>query len=258
MKKDECLPICDMLDYKDKFSKDWVMFTKGRFRFQFRSSSNVNTNMDAHYYSVTVTTARMRDSNGSCFSEMNETECYAPPPLNEHYCITSSVVCDGINNCGVKDWFDEKKSDCDMPQPLLSWVSIFAVVSLIICTLLAGSHILLSSFPQGTTYFVFNSNEDNRFCLNPTLTVPDRQPVKERRKTFDYNSSDTSFDSDEEKETTMTDLYESPFNVEAEEKATLAKDKKQSVSKRLQQSIHSIAWRPSLRPTVLKKLEEVL
>ncbi|KAL3613097.1 hypothetical protein CASFOL_043062 [Castilleja foliolosa] len=205
MRKDQCLAICDMLDDKDKMLQDWVMFSEGKLRFQFRSSSNVNTNMNvAYYYSITVTTARKRPLNGSCFSEVNETECYAPPPVDKHYCITSAVMCDWINNCGVAAWFDENKSHCDNPHPQLSYVSIFAVMSLIIFSLMAGSHILLTSLPQASFFFVYNINEDNRFCIDPKKAFPELQsPIKETWKEDDPN--DSSDDSDNEEDSMLTD-----------------------------------------------------
>ncbi|KAI5640216.1 hypothetical protein NE865_07315 [Phthorimaea operculella] len=246
MRKDECLAVCDMLDYNDKFSKEWVMFTKGRFRFQFRSSSNVNTDMEANSYSVTVTTARMRPVNGSCFSKKNETECHAPPPHDKYFCITSAAICDGINNCGVSNWFDEKKNDCAVPYVQLSYVSIFAVIGLLIFSLLAGFHILLSNLPQASSFFVYVTNEDNRFCIDPTLTLPVREPlVRERKKNVEDDSSESSWDeSGDEEETLITDFNGSPSTRsrvslahemirQAKEKVLSAKDKEHSISKTL-------------------------
>lgn len=64
------------------------------------SPPTFNAGSQAHMYQVTATAARVRPPVGC--SASNETECSVS---NEGYCLTTGIVCDGINNCGVPNWY---------------------------------------------------------------------------------------------------------------------------------------------------------
>ncbi|KAJ2943528.1 hypothetical protein O0L34_g16637 [Tuta absoluta] len=170
MKYDSRFAICDEaeLTVQNVFSNYWTVFTQGRFRFQFRSNASINSDIEAHAYEVTATTARLRDQSKKSCSKVNETECWDPVD-DEYYCMTSGVVCDGIKNCGTVNWNDERMSDCDRPAQTIGFLPIIAVMSVLICALVALAHLLRQCLPQGKSFFIFHSDEVNKFCIDPVF-----------------------------------------------------------------------------------------
>ncbi|XP_072930377.1 uncharacterized protein [Epargyreus clarus] len=163
LKKNVCLRLCDFV--QDELASYIIFPVQSRLRFKFVSNSSINSDMNAYLYQVTATTARQRPPTG-CFKP-NETTCTVN---HRHYCFTSGVVCDGIRNCGVNDWFDERKALCGLPIEKLDVAPVVAVAAALLCALLAASHVLLRCLPpQGKSFFIFNANEDNRLCIDPLL-----------------------------------------------------------------------------------------
>ncbi|KAJ0183838.1 hypothetical protein K1T71_000261 [Dendrolimus kikuchii] len=168
MKKNKCLHLCDLLEERDSLTPYYVFTVKGRIRFSFLSNSSINADINAHLYQVTATSARLRPKKGCNLK--NETVC----SMNDaDFCFTSGVVCDGIKNCGVNDWFDERKSSCGLPVERLGYAPVIAVISAVICALIAAGHILLRCLPPlANSFFIFNANEDNRLCIDPVFKTP--------------------------------------------------------------------------------------
>ncbi|KAI5637526.1 hypothetical protein NE865_09813 [Phthorimaea operculella] len=195
MKYHSRFAICDEdeLEIQNVFSNYWTAFTRGRFRFQFRSNASINTDIEAYSYEVTVTTARLRPkSQKFCKSNKNETECWDPID-DEYYCMTNGVVCDGIKNCGTVNWNDERLSDCDRPTQIIGYLPIIAVMSVLICALLVLAHMLSQCLPQGKSYFVFHSDEINKFCIDPTFNEtrigsfePNEDPDRKKTKPVSF------------------------------------------------------------------------
>ncbi|KAH9628006.1 hypothetical protein HF086_017981 [Spodoptera exigua] len=170
MKKNKCLRLCDLIDSDDVFSEYFVITVKGRIRFKFLSNSSINSDINANLYQVTATSAREQPKT-KC-SPRNETLCVID---TQEYCFTNGVVCDGIKNCGVSDWFDERKSKCSLPVEYLTHGPVIAVIGAVFCALLAGGHILMRCLPpSANSFFIFNANEDNRLCIDPVFTSPDK------------------------------------------------------------------------------------
>ncbi|RVE46852.1 hypothetical protein evm_008497 [Chilo suppressalis] len=171
-KKRKCLAICNYLGDRDRESPYFIVPFKRNMRFRFISNSSINNDMDAHVYQVTATAGRESPKAGCNWR--NETMC----TISETgYCITSGVVCDGIKNCGVTDWFDERKSECEAPSERIGYAPVVAVIAVILCVLLAASHCMLRYLPtSANSFFIFNANEDNRLCIDPVLKPPDSAP----------------------------------------------------------------------------------
>ncbi|CAG9781927.1 unnamed protein product [Diatraea saccharalis] len=168
-KKNKCLGICNLTGDRDANSPYFVITIRPRIRFRYISNSSINSDMDANFYQVTATAARKQPSNG-CNSK-NETVC---DMQSDKYCFTSGVVCDGIKNCGVSDWYDERKSECETPSEHIGYAPVVAVVAVIICVVLAASHCMLRYLPMAAnSFFIFNANEDNRLCIDTVFKHPD-------------------------------------------------------------------------------------
>ncbi|XP_053624856.1 uncharacterized protein LOC128683344 isoform X2 [Plodia interpunctella] len=149
------------------------MSTRRQVKLHFMSNSSINSELNATQYQITATAARLKPPKG-CAKD-NETLCTT---LQDEFCFTSGVVCDGIKNCGVPDWFDERKSDCGMPEERLSYAPVIAVMAAVLCALMIVSHFMSRCLPPLTnTFFIFNTNEDNRLCIDPVLIPPDEVPL---------------------------------------------------------------------------------
>ncbi|XP_050357837.1 uncharacterized protein LOC126778392 [Nymphalis io] len=192
LKRWRCTRLCDLLD-REVYSPYFVFTVKQRLRFLFKSNSSINLDLNANFYQVTITSARMAPIRG-CYKR-NETVCTVD---QINYCFTTGVVCDGIKNCGVDDWFDERKSRCTLPVEKLGYAPVIAVVVVLLCAFVAGSHALLRCLPShAQSFFIFNANEDNRLCIDPILVpqgqAPDIEPFKRSSliPVFDSSSSDS-------------------------------------------------------------------
>ncbi|XP_045457276.1 uncharacterized protein LOC123667416 [Melitaea cinxia] len=177
LKRWRCVRLCDLLD-REVYSPYFVFTVKNRVRFLFKSNSSINSDINANFYQVTITAARRAPKSG-CFMR-NETICTVD---HIDYCFTTGVVCDGIKNCGVDDWFDERKSRCSLPVEKLGYAPVIAVMAALLCLLGAGGHILYRCLPPNAkSFFIFNANEDNRLCIDPVLVprgvAPDIGPFK--------------------------------------------------------------------------------
>ncbi|CAH4038383.1 unnamed protein product [Pieris brassicae] len=136
------------------------------------SEKIIHKNIQANFYQVTLTSARYKPRRGCTLK--NETSCTVG---QDHFCFTSGVVCDGIKNCGVDDWFDERKSTCSLPIERLSYAPVIAVLAAMSCALLALGHIIQRCLPPlADSFFIFNANEDNRLCIDPVLVPPNNTP----------------------------------------------------------------------------------
>ncbi|XP_026484154.2 uncharacterized protein LOC113392092 [Vanessa tameamea] len=177
LKRWRCTRLCDLLD-REVYSPYFVFTVKQRLRFLFKSNSSINLDLNANFYQVTITSARMAPKRGC--HKRNETVCTVD---QINYCFTTGVVCDGIKNCGVDDWFDERKARCTLPVEKLGYAPVIAVVVVLLCASVAGSHALLRCLPShAQSFFIFNANEDNRLCIDPILVprghAPDIEPFK--------------------------------------------------------------------------------
>ncbi|CAH1647629.1 unnamed protein product [Spodoptera littoralis] len=197
MKKNKCFRLCDLVASNDLLSDYFVITVKGRIRFKFRSNSSINSDINADLYQVTATSARAQPPT-NC-NPRNETLCVID---TQEFCFTNGVVCDGIKNCGVSDWFDERKSECGLPVEYLGHAPVIAVVGAIVCALLAGGHILMRCLPPlANSFFIFNANEDNRFCIDPVFVRPEKTSFevgRNRRASLipTFSSSSSSYQSD--------------------------------------------------------------
>ncbi|XP_041987741.1 uncharacterized protein LOC121739365 isoform X2 [Aricia agestis] len=167
---DSCVRVCSFAT-EDTVSPYIVMSVKQNLTFQFTSNSSINQYIFANFYQVTVTTARVKPPGGC--AKKNETSCTAN---GIDYCFTSGVSCDGIKNCGVEDWFDERRSECvDIEDNLKIW-SVLAFLALFLFIITTGCHLLIRCLPPITgSFFIFTANEDNRLCIDPKL-VPSGSP----------------------------------------------------------------------------------
>ncbi|XP_022118074.2 uncharacterized protein LOC110995294 [Pieris rapae] len=172
MKKHRCIRFCDVMNYESLPTHYFTFHVKERLRFKFVSNSSINADLNAHLYQVTVTSARKKPRRGCTLK--NETSCTVG---EDHFCFTSGVVCDGIKNCGVDDWFDERKSTCSLPIERLSYAPVIAVLAAMSCALLALGHIIQRCLPPlADSFFIFNANEDNRLCIDPVLIPQNNTP----------------------------------------------------------------------------------
>ncbi|XP_059062320.1 uncharacterized protein LOC131855110 isoform X1 [Achroia grisella] len=174
IKKNKCLRLCDLIGKRDVNSPYFVMSVKSRIRFRFMSNSSFNSEFNANVYQVTATSARNKPATGCNFR--NETKCVIG---DDEFCFTSGVVCDGIKNCGVSDWFDERKSDCGLPVEHLGYAPVIAVVAVIVCAIIAVGHKLMQYLPPTTgSFFIFNANEDNRLCIDTVFMSPENDSLE--------------------------------------------------------------------------------
>ncbi|XP_050683722.1 uncharacterized protein LOC126978728 [Leptidea sinapis] len=172
LKKWRCIRLCDVVYDYSLDSHYFTFYVKERLRFKFLSNSSINADLNGLFYQVTVTTARKKPYIGC--NRKNETICVIG---ESEFCFTSGVVCDGIKNCGVDDWFDERKTQCSLPVESLGYAPVVAVVAAALCALLALGHIIHRCLPPlADSFFIFNVNEDNRLCIDPML-VPVVDPL---------------------------------------------------------------------------------
>lgn len=69
--------------------------------------------------------------------------------------------------------YDERKSMCDVPIQYLGWPPVIALLAALSCALLAVTHILLQCLPPlAYSFFIFNTNEDNRLFVQPIFKAP--------------------------------------------------------------------------------------
>ncbi|XP_028168505.1 uncharacterized protein LOC114358679 [Ostrinia furnacalis] len=177
LKKNKCLRICDLVGERDTNSPYFIISVKERIRFRFLSNSSINSDMNANLYQVTATSARKKPRKGCDLK--NESTCVIS---EDEYCFTSGVVCDGIKNCGVTDWFDERKTDCELPVERIGYAPVVAVLAVLLCATLAAGHLMMRWLPPlANSFFIFNSNEDNRLIIEPVFTAPDFAPYEVQR-----------------------------------------------------------------------------
>ncbi|XP_045781123.1 uncharacterized protein LOC123878102 isoform X2 [Maniola jurtina] len=177
LKKWKCTRLCDLLS-GEAYTPYFTFTVKNRLRFLFKSNSSINSDINANFYQVTITSARQAPFQGC--NRRNETICTVD---QLDFCFTTGVVCDGIENCGVDDWFDERKSQCTLPVQRLGYAPIVAVMAVFICAVVAGGHALVRLLPpHANSFFVFNENEDNRLCIDPVLVPRGNAPGVEAFK----------------------------------------------------------------------------
>ncbi|XP_023943618.2 uncharacterized protein LOC112049808 [Bicyclus anynana] len=208
LKKSKCTRLCDLV-LGDVFSPYFTFIVRNRLRFLFKNNSSINTDINAHFYQVTITSARLKPSQGC--NKRNETICTVD---RFNFCFTTGVVCDGIKNCGVDDWFDERKSQCTLPVERLGFAPIVAVLAALLCAVVAGGHALIRFLPpHANSFFVFNENEDNRLCIDPLLVPQGSAPGIEtvKRQSVIPVIASTSTDDD-------TNTLESQMISEKEQK----------------------------------------
>ncbi|XP_026316835.1 uncharacterized protein LOC113227931 isoform X3 [Hyposmocoma kahamanoa] len=191
--QDQCLRLCDHL-YADSPRSMSTYFTaslKGKMRFRFVSNCSINSEMNANLYEVTATSARIKGNKHCNLS--NESLCIMG---NIHYCFTSGVACDGIKNCGVSDWFDERRSECGLASEILGYTPVLAVCGAVTCMLLAATHVVRQCLsPPTNSFFIFNANEDNRLCVDTVLRPPDEDPPQEEQSKRTTSPSITTLSS---------------------------------------------------------------
>ncbi|CAK1554895.1 unnamed protein product [Leptosia nina] len=172
LKKWRCIRLCDVIYERSLPTHYFTFHVKERLRVKFVSNSSINADLNANFYQITATTARVKPSRGCVVK--NETICTIG---EDHFCFTSGVVCDGIKNCGVDDWFDERKSQCSLPVEKLGYAPVVALLAASLCSLLALGHIIQRCLPPvADSFFIFNANEDNRLCIDPVLVPGDNAP----------------------------------------------------------------------------------
>ncbi|KAG6449141.1 hypothetical protein O3G_MSEX005906 [Manduca sexta] len=195
----------------------------------------------ANLYQVTATSARQRPKEG-CFRG-NETICTVS---GGDFCFSSGVVCDGIKNCGVSDWFDERKSECSLPIEKLGYAPVIAVVAAILCAVMAACHTLLRCLPPlANSFFIFNANEDNRLCIDPVFKPPDvtSYNVETARKIslIPVFSSSSSFSTSDNNETTTQctqSAYTQPTTVKQDERGRRVSPRKKTIVRTFTEQIH--------------------
>ncbi|KAG6449142.1 uncharacterized protein LOC115442892 isoform X2 [Manduca sexta] len=241
IKKNMCLRLCDSLGERDVHSPYFVVPVRGRIRFRFLSNSSINSDINANLYQVTATSARQRPKEG-CFRG-NETICTVS---GGDFCFSSGVVCDGIKNCGVSDWFDERKSECSLPIEKLGYAPVIAVVAAILCAVMAACHTLLRCLPPlANSFFIFNANEDNRLCIDPVFKPPDvtSYNVETARKIslIPVFSSSSSFSTSDNNETTTQctqSAYTQPTTVKQDERGRRVSPRKKTIVRTFTEQIH--------------------
>ncbi|XP_031767290.1 uncharacterized protein LOC113517784 [Galleria mellonella] len=228
MKKNKCLRLCDLIGERDVNSPYFIVSVKNRLRFRFLSNSSINSEMNANLYQVTATSARKKPSVGCNFR--NETVCVIG---DDEFCFTSGVVCDGIKNCGVSDWFDERKSDCALPVERLGYAPVITVAAVVICAIVAVGHKLMQHLPPTTSsFFIFNANEDNRLCIDTIFMPPElnsKETLKVKRGSLiPISSSSSTSDS----ESLASIQMDEQSNILAQEMQTLNMLQKQKKRQR--------------------------
>ncbi|XP_047041130.1 uncharacterized protein LOC124645370 [Helicoverpa zea] len=245
IKQKKCLRICDLIGSRDLYSPYFVITVKGRIRFRFLSNSSINSDISADLYQVTATSARLEPPT-KCNSR-NETLCVID---RQDFCFTSGVVCDGIKNCGVSDWFDERKSECSLPIEYLGYAPVIAVVGALFCALLAGGHIILRCLPPPThSFFIFNANEDNRLNIDPLFKVSGQAAPKmektRRTSLIPVFSSTSSSQQSEAIEmhpasTSQTEAHSPSLSID-DQHSFMRKSTVKNVTSRLQSTLRFVA-----------------
>ncbi|XP_046974293.1 uncharacterized protein LOC124540669 [Vanessa cardui] len=253
LKRWRCTRLCDLLD-REVYSPYFVFTVKQRLRFLFKSNSSINLDLNANFYQVTITSARMAPKRG-CYKR-NETVC----TVDEiNYCFTTGVVCDGIKNCGVDDWFDERKARCTLPVEKLGYAPVIAVVVVLLCAFVAGTHALFRCLPShAQSFFIFNANEDNRLCIDPILVprgqAPDIKPFKRSSLIPVFGSLSSDSDTLKE-EAEVIDLGDDKKN---DEEAII----NQKMDEELDEIIQDLEFLPkkpeSTRKSTMKSMSEKL
>ncbi|XP_050560429.1 uncharacterized protein LOC118282011 [Spodoptera frugiperda] len=257
MKKNKCFRLCDLVATNDLLSEYFVITVKGRIRFKFRSNSSINSDINADLYQVTATSARAQPPT-KC-SPRNETLCVID---TQEFCFTNGVVCDGIKNCGVSDWFDERKSECSLPVEYLGHAPVIAVIGAIVCALLAGGHILIRCLPPlANSFFIFNANEDNRLCIDPVFVSPEKASFEVGRNrraslipTFSSSSSSSQSEILDVQDSSLTrqqgapdqnktHLYPSVSSIKEPKLHASRSSTMKSMTARLQKTIRSVTGR---------------
>lgn len=65
----------------------------------------------------------------------------------------------------------------------LGYAPVIAVMAALICAFIAGGHALMRILPSpAQSFFIFNANEDNRFCIDPLLVPKESAPETEKFK----------------------------------------------------------------------------
>ena len=65
----------------------------------------------------------------------------------------------------------------------LGYAPVIAVMAALICAFIAGGHALMRILPSpAQSFFIFNANEDNRFCIDPLLVPKESAPKTEKFK----------------------------------------------------------------------------
>ncbi|KPJ09322.1 hypothetical protein RR48_15463 [Papilio machaon] len=166
LKRRRCLRLCDLAGGRDLLSHYYILTLREKIRFRFVSNSSVNADMNANLYQMSVTAARSAPPAGC---RGNETGCSID---GGDYCFTSGVVCDGVNNCGLADWFDERRAQCGLPAERLGAAPVAALLCALLCALLMAGRALRRCLPPpAASFFIFNANEDNRLCI-ATVHIP--------------------------------------------------------------------------------------
>ncbi|XP_049884901.1 uncharacterized protein LOC126379927 isoform X2 [Pectinophora gossypiella] len=252
LKKDRCYLLCDQVEEKEFYTYYFVTVVSRRFRFTFINNSSINSDMDANMYEVTATSARVLGDNETCREFLNETKCTID---NENFCVTNGVVCDGINNCGAKDWFDEKLSGCSMEAQTLGITPVIAIGSLAVCALLIMIHMLLHYLPPlAKSFFIFNANEDNRFCIDPTLKPPfhkmndDHFSTRSKSLVPVFSSTSSSGDEEEESKTYKSDQVPSTSSIKRDLREELQKKSALQLISGTFRSVAEKLWLPLPSP----------
>ncbi|XP_038216819.1 uncharacterized protein LOC119835854 [Zerene cesonia] len=262
LKKWRCIRFCDVTDANHQ-THYFTFHVKDRLRFRFVSNSSINADLNAHFYQVTVTSARLKPRSGCLLK--NETICTVG---DDDFCFTSGVVCDGIKNCGVDDWFDERKSQCSLPVERLGFAPVVAVMAAIFCALLALAHTIQRCLPPlADSFFIFNANEDNRLCIDPLLvpgdTAPPDIPIAKRNSiipVFSSSSSEEERGSRSESGLNVTDVEMHPISINSQQEelsfnedtkepeSSTRKSNLKSLTDRLQETFRSFTRRRSSLP----------
>ncbi|KAJ8737652.1 hypothetical protein PYW08_000247 [Mythimna loreyi] len=253
MKKSRCLRLCDLIGSRDMLSSYYVITVKGRIRFRFLSNSSINSDIDADLYQVTATSARLQPAT-RC-NARNETLCVID---EQNFCFTSGVVCDGIKNCGVTDWFDERKSECSLPIEYMGYASVVAVIAAVVCALLAGGHILMRCLPPlANSFFIFNANEDNRLCIDPVFKSPAHAPFevnRTRKKSLIPVSSSSSSEHSvciQNQDSPEQDIVVSSSLSNDTQPGSKRQSAMKSMTAKLTQKIRTVTGRGKTRPASL-------
>ncbi|XP_075991416.1 uncharacterized protein LOC142986701 [Anticarsia gemmatalis] len=247
LKKNKCLRLCELIGDRDIFSPYFVITALGRLRFRFLSNSSINSDMNADMYQITGTTARLKPNNASC-NNKNETLCVSD---RKKFCFTSGVVCDGIKNCGVTDWYDERPSECNLSVEYLSYAPVVAVIAALACAILAAGHILVRCLPPlASSFFIFNVNEDNRLCVDPLLFPPEHttRPIETVKRVslipvFSSSSSNNSSEDDTTRTTVSQPGPSTPVSTKVKVGSKKRSGTVKSMTTRIQETLRAVTLR---------------